>query len=317
MKRENGMKQICVIGSLNIDMTSRVARFPRPGETVPGEGFHIAFGGKGANQAVAARLLGGDVAMAGRLGDDLYGRDYLRRLRELGVSTDAVERMPGVSTGTAAITVSAGGENTIIVTPGANKTVDRAYIDRIRLRLPPECIVLLQLEIPSDTVEYAARLLRREGRTVILDPAPAENWRAGMAGCADCLTPNRTEARILTGVEIRGAEDYYRAGRILLEQGAEIAVIKAGADGAYVVTRELREHIPAFPVRAVDSTGAGDTFNAALAVSLARGAGIRESVRFACAAGALSTRGHGAQGAMPGENEVLALEREWPHVSNR
>lgn len=311
------MKKISVIGSLNVDMTSRVARFPQPGETVPGEEFHVAFGGKGANQAVAARLLGGNVAMAGRLGDDLYGSGYLHRLQELGVLTDDVEQVPGTATGTAAITVSAAGENTIIVTPGANGLVDRAYIDRIRPRLLQSGIVLLQLEIPPDTVEYAARLLRAEDRMVILDPAPAENWRESMAGCADCLTPNRTEARILTGVDAHCPEDYFRAGRILLEQGAKIAIVKAGADGAYVVTQEIQEHISTFPVQAVDSTGAGDTFNAALAVSLARGAGVRESVRFACAAGALSTQGHGAQGAMPNEKEVLALEKKRTNVHNR
>lgn len=304
------MKKICVFGSFNIDFTETVGEFPKPGETVACGDCRIFYGGKGANQAVAARKLGADVLMAGRVGEDLYGQKYLERLRARGIRTDAVETVRNVPTGMAFITVNRKGENTIVISSGANALTDLSFFDRIRPILLGYDIFLLQLEIPAEAVEYAAGLLKAGGKTVILDPAPAQELHRELYRSVDCITPNETEVSALTGVPIRCEEDYERAGKILLRRGAGSAVIKAGAAGAYLVQPEGTVHIPAYRVAVRDTTAAGDSFNAGLAVSLAKGKPIEEAVRYANAVGALATQGLGAQDALPDAESVARFMEE-------
>ncbi len=301
------MKKLCVIGSLNMDLVASVDRFPKPGETIIGREFGTYPGGKGANQAVAAGRLGADVRMVGKVGDDLYGRQYLQILKENGVDAEGVEVEPGISSGVAVIEVDGTGENHIVIISGANGKVDRKYIDR-KLEYLMECdIFLFQLEIPLDTVMYAMKLLKSEGKVVIFDPAPASRLPDDIFPLVDYITPNETELQVITGVNVAEENDIRKAANQLLEKGAGVVVAKVGKNGAYIAERNGFTHIPGFIVPVVDTTAAGDSFNAGLAFALSGGKTLMESVRFANAVGALSTTAKGAQGAMPHLREVEEL----------
>ena len=301
------MQTICVIGSLNTDLVAAVDRLPGPGQTLTGREFHTFPGGKGANQAVALGRLGASVTMVGKLGDDDYGRAYLETLRKERVGTDGVTVEPGVSSGLAVIEVEASGENSIVIIPGANGTVDPGFIDRQEAVILRSGIFLLQLEIPMPATLHALRLLRRHGKTVILDPAPAAPLSDEALGLAEIVTPNETELEALAGTKAGGPDDLPRVAAALLDRGARTVVVKAGKLGAFVVRRGESVRVPGFPVGAVDTTAAGDSFNAGLAFSLARGASLPEAVRFANAVGALSTTAMGAQAAMPSLAEAERL----------
>ncbi len=306
-KRGSFMKKLCVIGSLNMDLVATVDRFPKPGETITGRDFGTYPGGKGANQAVAAGRLGADVRMVGKVGDDLYGRQYLKVLNENGVSTDGVGIQPATSTGVAVIEVDGSGENHIVIIAGANGKVDREYIDQ-KLEYLMECdIFLFQLEIPLDTVMYAMNLLKSEGKVIIFDPAPAAKLPDGIFPLVDYITPNETELQVLTGMSVAEEGDILKGAAQLLEKGVKVVVAKAGKNGAYIADGKSFTHIPGFSVEVVDTTAAGDSFNAGLAFALSRRKDLIESVRFANAVGALSTTAKGAQGAMPKLEEVEAL----------
>jgi ribokinase len=304
------MKKICILGSFNIDFTESVGEFPKPGETVACGDCRIFYGGKGANQAIAARNLGADVLMAGKVGEDLYGKKYLERMRARGIRTDAVETARGVPTGMAFITVNRKGENTIIISSGANALADISFFDRIRPVLLGYDIFLLQLEIPAEAVEHAAGFLKANRKTVILDPAPAQELNRELYRSVDYITPNETEVGALTGIPVRCEADYKKAGKILLQRGVGAAVIKAGAAGAFLVRPEGMVHIPTYPVAVRDTTAAGDSFNAGLAVSLANGKPIEEAVQYANAVGALATQGLGAQDALPDTESVARFMEE-------
>lgn len=301
------MKRIGVIGSINMDLVTVVDRFPRPGETVTGRKFTTMPGGKGANQAVAASRLGAPVSMIGKVGDDIYGHRYLDILKTEGVDTRAVTIERGVSTGTAIIEVETAGENRIILVPGANHSVNPAFIDSHADTAMTCDAVLLQLEIPLGSVTRAAEMLKKGKRTVILDPAPARPLPDSLLGLVDILTPNETEASVLTGQDTATPDGVKKAAENLLARGASTIVIKAGGNGAYLAGKGEFIHIPGFQVDAIDTTGAGDSFNAGLAVALVRGLPIAQAVRFANAVGALSTTGLGAQGAMPNMAQAEAL----------
>lgn len=304
------MKRICVIGSLNTDLVAGVERFPKPGETLTGKDFGTYPGGKGANQAVAAGRLGADVLMVGKLGADLYGEQYLQVLKNEGVRTEGVAVEAGVSSGIAVIEVDSSGENHIVIIAGANGMMDQAFIDQ-KLKLMREChIFLLQLEIPLDTVLYAVKRLKELGKTVILDPAPAMALPDEIYPFLDYITPNETEIRILTGQNIESEEDLKRAGMLLIEKGAAAVIAKAGRKGAYIINKNEFMHIPGYRVQAVDTTAAGDSFNAGLAYALAEDKPLNECVRFANAVGALSTTAKGAQTGMPDLDRVQMLMDE-------
>lgn len=300
------MKKCAVIGSINMDMVLSVSRFPAAGETLTGGNFQTVPGGKGANQAVALGRLGAPVRMAGRVGDDAFGRRYLDHFRQNGVDVRAVDAVAGTATGVADILVNAAGENCIVIAPGANGLCDLEWLDRA-LEATADCeIFLLQLEIPLDTVAEAVRRLRKMGKTILLDPAPAVPLPEDVLAAVDFLTPNETELKAVTSglPEDAGIEERVRH---LVGGSGRVVVHKRGADGAYIGTRDGIEHVPGFSVRAVDTTAAGDTFNAGLAAGLAMGWPLRDAVRLANAAGALAVTAYGAQEGMPSLEQAQAL----------
>ena len=300
---------IVVIGSVNMDLVCRTPRLPAAGETVIGEALATIPGGKGANQAVAAARLGGEVHLVGRVGDDDFGRSLRAGLERDGVHTKSVTVTRGVPTGCAMILVDAAGENSIVVAPGANAKVSPADVDRARPLIARAAAVVLQLEIPPATVRHALALCRRLGVFTILDPAPVPPTglpRAGLAA-VDLLTPNETEADGLIGAGAKRAAPE-RVGAALLARGARTVVLKRGSRGAMVVGREGEpQSIRPFRVKVCDTTAAGDAFTGALAVAISEGMSLPKAVRFANAAGALCCQGFGAQPSLPSRAAVDAL----------
>ena len=292
------MKKCAVIGSINTDMVARTPRFPAPGESIIGSVFRTEFGGKGANQAIALARLGAKVCMAGKVGDDLFGKKYLEHLIEEKVNVDCVAVETGETTGVADIWVADSGENSIISIPGANAKCDLDWLNAALERLSDCDFFLLQLEIPHETVGAALKKLCEMGKTVILDPAPAVPLPAEWLACADYITPNETELEILTGDLPKNATVEARIRRLVGESN-RMVIHKRGAEGAFIGTKDGVLPVSGFKVKAVDTTAAGDTFNAGLAAGLAMGKPIEECVRLANAAGALAVTALGAQGCMP------------------
>lgn len=300
------MSKFCVVGSLNIDLVTESARFPKPGETMQGKSFHTFTGGKGANQAVALGKLGADVTMIGKLGDDIYGKQYLSYFNEVGVKADGIMVETG-STGIAVITVADGGENSIIILAGANGKVDSGYVESKSDIIKNSDWLLLQLEIPIESVITAAKTAKTNNCGVILDPAPATKVPDELLSYVDIITPNETETGILTGVTPDSDESFFKAGRILTEKGVKAAVMKAGSRGAYIYKDGILTHVKGFKVEVTDTTAAGDTFNAGLAYGLGLGLELEGAVRFANAAAAIATTKMGAQSGMPSIDEVNKL----------
>lgn len=305
------MKKIAVIGSLNVDLVSRVPYFTKPGETLSGLSFNTFMGGKGGNQAVAAARLIKNVRMIGMLGDDQNGLAYHRYLKEQGVDQSGVGLASGTNSGTAVIEVDSGsGDNRIIYHAGANLLLDDAQVERHIDNLLDCDIFLFQLETPLATVQRTMERLYRAGKTVILDPAPAVELGADFLANASFITPNETELSILTRLATSDYSQMMEAGKALLKKGAHAVIIKAGKQGAFYVDAERSFHAEGFPVKAVDTTAAGDSFNAGFAVALSRGEELRAALRYANAVAALSTLGAGAQPAMPSAERVDAFLAE-------
>lgn len=292
-----------------------VQRFPDPGETVIGSSFAVFPGGKGANQAYAAARLGGHVSMVGQVGDDTHGTWLKQHLASAGVDIAHVQADAAVATGVAVITIDAAAQNRIVITPGANGSFALERLQSSESLLAEANIVLLQLEIPPATVEHAARLAKRAGAVVILDPAPARAVSRDLLQCVDYVTPNETEVAMLTGVALQGPLDRTKAARAatkLRALGAKRVLVKLGALGALLVHDGGEYFWPAIPVKAVDTTAAGDAFNAAFAVALAEGQPEQDAGRFATAAAACSVTRAGAQPSMPVRQEVETLLRSRP-----
>jgi ribokinase len=300
--------RVCVVGSVNVDLTFRVPRFPRPGETLAGHAFHLGFGGKGANQAVAAARLGAAVAMVGRVGRDPFGEQAAANLRALGVSTAHVQADPERPTGLASILVDDAGDNCIVLTPGANLGLSpedvRAAADTIR----SADVVLCQLEVPVAATLETFRLARAAGVRTVLNPAPAAAIPEELLRLADLCVPNETELELLSGRALPAPGEVEAAGRALRDRGPAAVVVTLGSAGALVVGETL-ERLAAPRVRAVDPTGAGDAFIGSLAVSLSLGLALSEAVRRANAAAAISVTRVGTQSAAPTPTEVEALLR--------
>ncbi len=297
------MKRICVIGSANVDLVTNTARFPEPGQTVPGNSFNVFMGGKGANQAVAAAVLGAKVAFLGKVGYDSFGEMVTSSLKEAGVDTSAVEKT-GTATGTATIVINEKAENTIICTPGANGLVDVDYVKRHIAMLDEADILLLQIEIPLETVIWAGDYAVKRGKTVILDPAPSNAFNEQLLKICSIMTPNETEMKEITGVEISDFNRFKEVSRELGNGNAPVIINKRGCEGAYLCENGHYAYFPAYRVSAVDTTAAGDCFNGALAYSIARGEGLPEGIALASAAAALSVTRYGAQSSMPTVSEV-------------
>ena len=301
---------ILVLGSANTDMVVKTPRLPAPGETVLGGTFLQTAGGKGANQAVAAARLGGAVTFCGRVGDDDLGRATRSGLLAEGI--DCTYLRPdagGAASGVALILVDDAGENAIAVVPGANASLTPADAAEACARLTPADLLLVQLEVPLPTVAEAIRVAADRGARVVLNPAPApaEALADDTYGRLAVVTPNETEAALLTGVTVTDDASAAEAARHLLARGVGAAVVTLGARGAWVQTLgEAGRLVPAPPVaRVVDTTAAGDVFNGALAVGLSRGRDLHAAVKFACRAAAISVGRMGAQASAPREGEVV------------
>lgn len=295
--------KIVVVGSANTDMVVRAEHLPLPGETVLGGKFIMTAGGKGANQAVAAARLGADVAFVARLGRDVFGDRSLAGYQAEGINTDYIVRDDEEASGVALIVVDAKAENIITVAPGANGRLSSDDVYAAERAIAEADSVLLQLEIPLETVKAATELAQRHHVRVILNPAPARSLPDDLLRAVDVVTPNENEAAKLIGGRVDAPLE------ALIECGVGVVVMTCGADGCEVISAGERQRVPSFHVEAVDTTGAGDCFNGALAVALARGLDMAEAVRYANAAAALAVTRFGAQIAMPLDEEVQGFLR--------
>lgn len=296
-------KPILVIGSLNMDLVATAERLPDIGETVFGKTFTSFPGGKGANQAVAAAKLGAAVTMVGCIGEDGFAGELLQSLSAVNINTSFI-RSSADSTGTALITVGNAGSNTIVVIPGANNQCGKEDVDQALASFNAPGIMIVQHEVPVATVEYAIKSAKKQGWTVILNPAPARSVAAEILGMVDIVTPNETEAAVLTDSSVKSREDAVVAASKLLAAGVKTVVITLGSKGALCCTQERTVDIPAYPVEAVDTTAAGDAYTGALATALAEEKPLVESLKFAAAAAALAVTKAGAQPAMPWRQDV-------------
>ncbi len=300
---------IVVIGSANTDMVVKVPRIPAPGETVLGGRFVMAAGGKGANQAVAAARLGARVTFVGRLGRDLFGRQTEENLRREAIDTSYLAWDEAAPSGVALIMVSEDGENSIAVAPGANGELTPADVERAEGAIAAAQVVLVQLEVPLAAVERALELAARHGVRTILNPAPAAPVPDGLLRQVDLLTPNEHEARLLSGLDAAAESGAEAAARALLGRGVRALAMTLGRRGALVAQEGRLELVPSFQVTPVDTTGAGDAFNGALAFMWAQGRPLGEAVRYANAVAALATTVMGAQPSMPTAEKVAAFSR--------
>jgi ribokinase len=299
--------RILVIGSSNTDMIIKLDRIPQPGETILGGEFVTAAGGKGANQAVAAARAGGDVTLIARVGRDMFGEEAVAGFVKDGIHVQFVTRDPTAPSGVALIFVAKDGENSIAVASGANGLLSPADVKKAKGSIADAGAVVMQLETPLETVQAAAELAVLAKVPVILNPAPARVLPDKLLKLVSILTPNETEAELLTNIAVTNEESAARASEALLARGVETAIITLGARGAFVASSSTRQLVPGFQVKAVDTTAAGDVFNGALAVSLGEGRPLLEAVRFANAAAAISVTRLGAQPSAPGRKEIEAL----------
>lgn len=287
--------RIAVVGSANIDLTTFTDRFPKPGETIFGQKFDLGFGGKGANQAVAARLCGADVFMVARVGSDLFGPATIDNFKKLGIDTTHVKQVEGLSSGVAPIFVEPNGQNRILVVKGANDALKAADVDAATETLKSADCIVLQFEIPLETVYYTIAFAKKNGIRCILNPAPGQPVEMGALMDLDYFVPNESEAEAVTGVPVRNVEDAKKCGEKLLGSGIRRVIITLGANGSLLAGRGISEHVSPFGVKSVDSTGAGDAFIGSFAVFLAEGVPELEAVRRANLYAGLSTTGVGTQ----------------------
>lgn len=298
---------VAVLGSVNMDLVARVDRFPRPGETIKGKDFARVPGGKGANQAVAAARLGGEVSMFGLLGRDGFGEELLTNLDEDGINTDFMETRDG-STGLAMIQVDNSGENQIVIIPGANGKVDEDYVDRNLEAILETEVLLLQLEIPFEVSSYLLKRLNKmksKSPIIVLDPAPARDLSDLVLSAVDYLIPNEGEVEQL----ISGKKGNNLISEILA-RGIEGLIITRGEKGSSFISREERFTVSGLPVDVTDTTAAGDAFAGAFAVELSRGSGMRKCLEFANAAGGIAASRDGAQPSLPSRDQVIDLMQE-------
>jgi ribokinase len=298
---------ICVVGSLNMDLVVSAPRLPAPGETLSGGPFATYPGGKGANQALAAQRLGGKVAMVGRVGADAFGATLRDSLAGEGVDISGVLALDEVASGIALITVAQGGQNTIVIAPGANAELTPADIERARDTIASCRVLVLQLETPLLTVQRAAELAREAGALVLLNPAPAQSLPSELLSLVDYLIPNQVEAALLSGVEAPDRAGALRAAEQLWALGARGVVVTLGDAGALLFHGAGSEFVEPHVVEAVDATAAGDAFVGAFAVALADGRPPAEALRWGNAAGAIAVTRPGAQPSLPRREEVEAL----------
>jgi len=296
--------KILIIGSSNTDMVAKTAHLPAPGETVLGGNFIMAPGGKGANQAVAAARLGGNITFIAKLGNDIFGKQAISQYEKEGIDTKYIVTDPANPSGIALITVDANGENCIVVASGANAHLKPEDIRPAEKEMENASCILMQLEIPLETVQYVTRKAVEKNIPVILNPAPAQSLPDQLLQHIHILTPNQKEAEMLTGIPVVDKASAEAAAKALATKGARIVIITLGKSGALILDQGQIEWVPAPEVTAVDTTAAGDVFCGSLAVALSENNSIKDSVTFACAAAALSVTKMGAQTSAPTRGEV-------------
>jgi ribokinase len=299
--------KILVVGSSNTDMIIKLARIPRPGETLLGGEFAIAAGGKGANQAVAAARAGGAVTLVARVGRDMFGDETIPRLGREGIAVGNISRDTSAPSGVALIFVARSGENSIAVASGANGRLSAADVRRARREFTGAAALVMQLETPLPALNEAARMAVTNDVPIILNPAPARALPVSLLRKVTVITPNETEAECLTGVKVTGWSRAAEAARVLQSRGVKTVIITLGAKGAFVAEGDRTYRVPSLPVKAIDTTAAGDVFTGALAVKIGEGQPLAVAVRFACAAAALSVTRAGAQPSIPHRREIDRL----------
>jgi ribokinase len=301
------MSKVVVIGSANVDLTVKLERLPHVGETVPGGEFYTSFGGKGANQAVAALKAGADVRFLAKVGCDQNGEAIIKHLEVLGLTSEGILRDESHHSGVALIMVDRKGNNAIAVAAGSNWNLTREDIRRAESHISWGEVLLIQLEIPLLAVKEALRLAKAHDLLTILNPAPAHPLPEEVLSLADILTPNEVEAGSLTGINVGNVDEATRAAGKLLESGAKQVIVTLGKEGCCWVRKDSTQTFPSFPVVAVDSTAAGDAFNGALACVVAQGRPLQEAIRFGSAAGAIAVTRKGAQDSLPTRDEIMNL----------
>lgn len=296
--------KLAVLGSINADHILNLTTFPRPGETVIGKQYHVAFGGKGANQAVAAGRSGADIAFIACVGEDDIGQRIRQQLAEDNIDITSVKTVAGESTGVALIFVNSEGENSIGIYAGANASLTSARVKEHQQTIADADAILMQLESPLDSVLAAAKIAQQHQTKVILNPAPATKLSDELLSLIDMITPNETEAEILTGVHIESDGDAARAAAVLHNKGITSVLITLGSRGVWLSEEGRGQRIAGFNVEAVDTIAAGDTFNGALITGLLEGMAMPQAVRFAHAAAAIAVTRPGAQASVPWREET-------------
>lgn len=300
-------KKIVIIGSSNTDMVIKAERIPQPGETILGGKFFMNPGGKGANQAVTVSRLGGDVVFVTKTGNDLFGRQSVELYANEGIDTSYVFSDSKQPSGVAIIMVDSKGENCIAVASGANASLSIKDINKAKKVIENASIILMQMEIPVETIDYVAQLANNSGIKVILNPAPAGPLSDELIRSLSIITPNKTEAEMLSGVKVTGWKSARKAADIISAKGVGIVVITLGTLGALIKEGKTYYNVPAEVVTAVDTTAAGDVFNGALCVAIAEGKSVVDAVKFACKASSIAVTRMGAQSSIPNRKELDAI----------
>ncbi|WP_114766842.1 ribokinase [Vibrio rhodolitus] len=298
------MNKLVVLGSVNADHVLQVPSFPRPGETLHGRNYQVIPGGKGANQAVAAARLNADIGFIACVGDDAFGINIRQDFQADNIDISAVKMQPNCPTGIAMIQVADSGENSICISAEANDHLTAAAIEQDIARIEQAEYLLMQLETPMCGIEQAAQVAKAAGTKVILNPAPARPLSEALLSNVDIITPNETEAEVLTGVAIRDEQSAQKAAEILHQKGIETVMITLGAKGVWLSQNRIGKTISGFRVQATDTTAAGDTFNGAFVTGLLEQMPIESAVKFAHAAAAISVTRFGAQTSIPQRKEV-------------
>jgi ribokinase len=303
-------KKIIVVGSCNTDMVIKADRLPIPGETILGGTFFMNPGGKGANQAVAAARMGGNVTLISKTGNDVFGKQSVMLYATENIKTDFIYSDPKHPSGVALITVDSNGENCIVVASGANAYLNPSDIDKATAEIESSDLVLMQLEIPIETVEYVAGMANRNGIKVILNPAPARTLSDNLLKQLYIIIPNKSEAEILSGIKVSDIESAKQAADIISAKGVDIVVITLGSQGALIKEHNEFLFVEAVKVDALDTTAAGDTFCGAVCVGLSEGRSVLDSVKLAARAAAITVTRMGAQASIPYRSELSSLDVE-------
>ena len=302
------MNKVTVVGSFMYDLVATAPRRPKTGETLISDSFGMFLGGKGANQAIAASRAGAIVSMVGRLGNDLFGDQFLEKFSEEGINTDFVIQDTENGTGVGMPLIDASGDNSIVIIPQANMALSFENIDQAESSIADSDVLVLQCEVPMEANQRAAEIANKTDTLVILNPAPACEIPDALLSLVDIITPNESETEILTGMPTETDNQAIEAAHLLLSKGIETVILTLGSRGSFLLTKKMEKLIPAFSVEVVDTTAAGDAFCGALAASLAHGINIEKSVKIANAAGALAVTKLGAEPSLPSREEIQIIQ---------